>query len=366
MINIPKKMTQTGLCEYLELRQEFLSREYNIDRPDPLAQSKDFISTMNSELKARGEAYSVQELQEMRRDLRIAYQTARKKGTDKQALSEYRSALARIDMLKCQAEVASRNNLDTIMQDESLDLYQRFSSARSMLLRKQSEELYLGEGQNKIDTLNLRVNKLLQNLAEKDYTLSAGEQRAYLSLQKEIEEVQKGIDRVTKPAIPTLSEKTNPTREDPWEIRVPPGYEDMIWSAPLEKKHKILSPVTKYILAGAAAIIGVCSLPNSVSWVDYSPGNYSPVAAYATPKESKTCVPEASPKEKIVLSPAPTRQEYTIVKGDTLWDLAEKFYGNPLKWRGLAKANDVKDPRRLRIGKVLTLDSRPTTEIAMR
>lgn len=46
---------------------------------------------------------------------------------------------------------------------------------------------------------------------------------------------------------------------------------------------------------------------------------------------------------------------YTVKKGDTLWDIACRFYGDGTKWGTLADKNGVADPRKLQIGKVLTL-----------
>lgn len=46
---------------------------------------------------------------------------------------------------------------------------------------------------------------------------------------------------------------------------------------------------------------------------------------------------------------------YTVKKGDTLWAIACRFYGDGTKWGTLAAKNGVSDPRKLQIGKVLTL-----------
>lgn len=46
---------------------------------------------------------------------------------------------------------------------------------------------------------------------------------------------------------------------------------------------------------------------------------------------------------------------YTVKKGDTLWDIACRFYGDGRKWGTIAAKNGVTDPRKLQIGKVLTL-----------
>ena len=50
-----------------------------------------------------------------------------------------------------------------------------------------------------------------------------------------------------------------------------------------------------------------------------------------------------------------TPKTYTVKKGDTLWGIATRFYGDGTKWGTLASKNGVSDPRKLQIGKVLTL-----------
>lgn len=49
--------------------------------------------------------------------------------------------------------------------------------------------------------------------------------------------------------------------------------------------------------------------------------------------------------------------ERTVVveEGDTLWDIAEEEYGDPTKWRVIAEANDIEDPRSLEPGTVLVI-----------
>lgn len=50
-----------------------------------------------------------------------------------------------------------------------------------------------------------------------------------------------------------------------------------------------------------------------------------------------------------------TPKTYTVVKGDTLWDIAARFYGSGTKWGTLAEKNGITNPRRLQIGTVLYL-----------
>lgn len=49
------------------------------------------------------------------------------------------------------------------------------------------------------------------------------------------------------------------------------------------------------------------------------------------------------------------QRTHTIVAGDTLWDLAQKFYGNPFKWTTIAQANSNPDPYKLQIGRKLII-----------
>lgn len=49
-------------------------------------------------------------------------------------------------------------------------------------------------------------------------------------------------------------------------------------------------------------------------------------------------------------------KKYKVKKGDTLMKIAMKFYGNHKAWRKIAKANDIKRPRRkLKPGRVIKL-----------
>ena len=61
-------------------------------------------------------------------------------------------------------------------------------------------------------------------------------------------------------------------------------------------------------------------------------------------------------------TPAAKRQDeriipetYTVRKGDTLWAIACRFYGDGTRWSVLAAKNGIGDPKKLPIGKVLRL-----------
>jgi nucleoid-associated protein YgaU len=46
---------------------------------------------------------------------------------------------------------------------------------------------------------------------------------------------------------------------------------------------------------------------------------------------------------------------YKVNRGDSLWIIARKVYGQGSSWTLLAKANDLRDPNKLRIGQELSL-----------
>lgn len=75
----------------------------------------------------------------------------------------------------------------------------------------------------------------------------------------------------------------------------------------------------------------------------------SALAALAGSTAGNGSGPSAREDERTVPS------AYTVKKGDTLWDIACRFYGDGTKWGTLADKNGVADPRKLQIGKVLVL-----------
>ncbi len=50
-----------------------------------------------------------------------------------------------------------------------------------------------------------------------------------------------------------------------------------------------------------------------------------------------------------------TSLNYAVVKGDTLWTIAERTYGDGFAWKDIAKANGVSDPEKLEVGTKLVI-----------
>lgn len=56
---------------------------------------------------------------------------------------------------------------------------------------------------------------------------------------------------------------------------------------------------------------------------------------------------EAPPKPEVIT--------YTVKRGDRLWSLAVRFYGDGRQWKKIAEANDITDETKLPVGKVLVI-----------
>jgi len=50
-----------------------------------------------------------------------------------------------------------------------------------------------------------------------------------------------------------------------------------------------------------------------------------------------------------------TDSQYTVVRGDTLWDIAVAAYGDGYRWTDIAEANNLVNPDLIHAGNVLTL-----------
>lgn len=53
--------------------------------------------------------------------------------------------------------------------------------------------------------------------------------------------------------------------------------------------------------------------------------------------------------------PEPAAQTYTVVSGDTLWAIAERFYGDGSKYPQIAEASGIANPDLIQPGQVLTI-----------
>lgn len=94
------------------------------------------------------------------------------------------------------------------------------------------------------------------------------------------------------------------------------------------------------------------------NWVDLADANNlsNPSIVYVG---TKLVVPNVKPREATP-TPTPvvnkiTGSTYTIQKGDYLWDIAVRAYGDGYKWVEIAKANNLSNPDLVFSGNVLRL-----------
>jgi nucleoid-associated protein YgaU len=83
----------------------------------------------------------------------------------------------------------------------------------------------------------------------------------------------------------------------------------------------------------------------------------TPPAPPAAPKMEPSSAPlppppSPEPSKASDEKAEPAGSNYIVVRGDTLYDIAKK---NGLSYRELAKWNEIKNPRRLRVGQELSL-----------
>jgi len=116
--------------------------------------------------------------------------------------------------------------------------------------------------------------------------------------------------------------------------------------------------VVVLLLACLGAVAG-CQRPAQEWALDEQPDLLPVVEVtsdYEAPLEPEVVVVSPS----VPLEPLPTKQPvqintYTIQRGDTLWSIAQRIYGNGKRWRDIVKANEGLDPTKLRVGQKVIL-----------
>lgn len=66
-------------------------------------------------------------------------------------------------------------------------------------------------------------------------------------------------------------------------------------------------------------------------------------------------VATASKVTPVVTSMAITGDKYTVLRGDNLWTISVRAYGDGYRWKGIATANKLANPRLIHTGNVLSI-----------
>nr|WP_092807629.1 LysM peptidoglycan-binding domain-containing protein [Rhodococcus globerulus] len=82
---------------------------------------------------------------------------------------------------------------------------------------------------------------------------------------------------------------------------------------------------------------------------------WSTDTAVAAPTPEPTPEPAPAAPEPEPAPAAPAAQTYTVEGGDTLWAIAERFYGDGNQYQRIADANGIANPDLINAGQVLTI-----------
>ena len=78
-------------------------------------------------------------------------------------------------------------------------------------------------------------------------------------------------------------------------------------------------------------------------------------APEVVPAAEEAPAPEPEPEPAAAPPPPPEPRTYTVVSGDTLWAISERFYGDGSKYQVIADASGVSNPDLIHPGQVLTI-----------
>jgi nucleoid-associated protein YgaU len=115
--------------------------------------------------------------------------------------------------------------------------------------------------------------------------------------------------------------------------------------------------------AGAADRPSVFDVPAAPQMLPTAPppppvAGYPPAPATLPPAPSPAVPPleYVTPDSPVAAVPAtPHGTRYQLQRGDTLWSIAVRHYGDGQRWVDIAKLNGISDPSKLAVGTIITL-----------
>lgn len=122
----------------------------------------------------------------------------------------------------------------------------------------------------------------------------------------------------------------------------------------------------EYTVAEGETLWGIAEKQygSGYNWVDIADTN-SLTDANMVMAGTKLTIPDVEPRE-LTATPQVTMEvgteesaisgaSYTVVRGDSLWNIAVRAYGDGYKWTEIANANKLVNPNLIHAGNVLTL-----------
>jgi nucleoid-associated protein YgaU len=103
---------------------------------------------------------------------------------------------------------------------------------------------------------------------------------------------------------------------------------------------------------------------DGVAWASNTKTDEAPPAPKAAPEPEVEVAPAAVEEAAPVVEeapapppppPPPAPRTYTVVSGDTLWAISEKFYGEGNRYQEIANASGISNPDLINPGQVLTI-----------
>lgn len=117
---------------------------------------------------------------------------------------------------------------------------------------------------------------------------------------------------------------------------------------------EIIAEQVKLAIANFVDVVKGSITPNGGVYTNQITGGSTSTTSSSS-SSNKGSSSSSSNKKPATTSKPKNKATVTVTAGMTLWDLAQKYYGNPYKWTKIQKANGNVNPRKLRIGSKLVI-----------
>lgn len=107
-------------------------------------------------------------------------------------------------------------------------------------------------------------------------------------------------------------------------------------------------------------VVAATPTPETIAQADPEPTDIPAATSIPRPTEEPTNAPTIAEQiggEEVVTGGQESigGETYTVVRGDTLWSIAQRAYGDPYRWVDIASANDLVNPDVIHAGNVFSI-----------